>query len=75
VSDAVEAFVSYQPEEHEPDPETREAYDDAYRRYRGRVLRAEADVRYRLTRFVERLRRWMSLWSRSGARSCGHPSR
>ena len=34
VADAVEAFVSYQPEEHEPDPETREAYDDAYRRYR-----------------------------------------
>ena len=34
VADAVDAFVSYQPEEHEPDPETREAYDDAYRRYR-----------------------------------------
>ena len=34
VADAVDAFVSYQPEEHEPDPQTREAYDDAYRRYR-----------------------------------------
>jgi sugar (pentulose or hexulose) kinase len=34
VADAVDAIVSYQPEEHEPDPETREAYDDAYRRYR-----------------------------------------
>ena len=28
----VEAYSP--PEEHEPDPETREAYDDAYRRYR-----------------------------------------
>jgi len=34
VADAVEAFVSYQPEEHEPDPGARDAYDDAYRRYR-----------------------------------------
>jgi len=34
VADAVGAFVSYQPEEHRPDPDRREAYDDAYRRYR-----------------------------------------
>jgi xylulokinase len=34
VADAVQAFVSYRPEEHEPDPQTREAYDEAYRRYR-----------------------------------------
>ncbi len=34
VAEAVGAFVSYQPEEHQPDPERREAYDDAYRRYR-----------------------------------------
>ena len=34
VADAVAAFVSYQPEEHSPDPERREAYDDAYTRYR-----------------------------------------
>jgi xylulokinase len=34
VADAVEAFVSYRPEEHQPDPATRESYEDAYRRYR-----------------------------------------
>ncbi len=34
VADAVEAFVAYRPEEHEPDPERREVYDQAYRRYR-----------------------------------------
>jgi len=31
---AVEAFVSYRPEEHQPDPGVREAYDEAYVRYR-----------------------------------------
>lgn len=34
VTDAVGAFVAYRPEEHEPDPERREAYDEAYRQYR-----------------------------------------
>jgi xylulokinase len=34
VADAVEAFVSFRPEQHEPDPAAREAYDEAYRRYR-----------------------------------------
>jgi xylulokinase len=34
VADAVDAFVAFQPEEHQPDPERREAYDEAYRRYR-----------------------------------------
>ena len=34
VADAVEAFVRFQPEEHQPDPRHREAYDEAYRRYR-----------------------------------------
>lgn len=34
VADAVSAFVAYRPDEHEPDPEHREAYDEAYRRYR-----------------------------------------
>ena len=34
VADTVDAFVAYRPEEHEPDPERREAYDEAYRRYR-----------------------------------------
>jgi len=34
VADAVRAFVAYRPEEHEPDPERREAYEEAYRRYR-----------------------------------------
>jgi xylulokinase len=34
VADAVKAFVAYRPEEHEPDPSARDAYDDAYGRYR-----------------------------------------
>jgi xylulokinase len=34
VGDAVKAFVEYEPDEHRPDPERREAYDGAYRRYR-----------------------------------------
>jgi xylulokinase len=34
VADAVKAFVDFRPEEHEPDPERREVYDEAYRRYR-----------------------------------------
>jgi xylulokinase len=34
VADAVDAFVAFRPEEHQPDPERREIYDDAYRRYR-----------------------------------------
>jgi xylulokinase len=34
VADAVDAFVAYRPDEHEPDPNAREAYDEAYRRYR-----------------------------------------
>jgi len=35
VSDAVDAFVRFRPDSHEPDPATREAYEDAYRRYRA----------------------------------------
>jgi xylulokinase len=34
VADAVDSFVSFRPEEHEPDPAVRDAYDEAYRRYR-----------------------------------------
>jgi xylulokinase len=34
VSDAVEAFVAFRPDQHEPDPERRDVYDEAYRRYR-----------------------------------------
>jgi xylulokinase len=34
IADAVEAFVAFRPDVHEPDPERREAYDEAYRRYR-----------------------------------------
>ncbi|HYF11837.1 MAG TPA: FGGY family carbohydrate kinase [Actinomycetota bacterium] len=34
VASAADAFVSFRPDEHEPDPERREIYDDAYRRYR-----------------------------------------
>jgi xylulokinase len=34
VADAVGAFVAFEPEEHQPNGEPRDAYDDAYRRYR-----------------------------------------
>jgi xylulokinase len=34
VAEAVSAFVSFRPEEHEPDTDTRDAYDEAYQRYR-----------------------------------------
>ncbi|MDQ4108618.1 MAG: FGGY-family carbohydrate kinase, partial [Actinomycetota bacterium] len=34
VADAVETFVSFRPEEHEAEPAAREAYEEAYRRYR-----------------------------------------
>jgi xylulokinase len=34
IADAVQGFVAFRPDVHEPDPERREAYDDAYRRYR-----------------------------------------
>jgi xylulokinase len=34
VADATSAFVAFRPDGHEPDPERREAYDEAYRRYR-----------------------------------------
>jgi xylulokinase len=34
VADAVASFVSFQPDEHQPDPEQREAYEEAYRKYR-----------------------------------------
>ncbi|HUF59304.1 MAG TPA: FGGY-family carbohydrate kinase, partial [Actinomycetota bacterium] len=35
VAEAVDAFVAFRPEEHEPDPAAREVYDEAYRRYRA----------------------------------------
>jgi len=34
VADGVGAFVAFRPDEHRPNPERREIYDDAYRRYR-----------------------------------------
>jgi len=34
VGDAVEAFVSYRPDHHEPNAGSRAVYDDAYKRYR-----------------------------------------
>ena len=34
VADAVAAFVTYQPDEHVPDPECHQAYSEAYRHYR-----------------------------------------
>jgi xylulokinase len=34
VADAAAAFVSFRPEEHVPDPERAEVYEEAYRRYR-----------------------------------------
>jgi xylulokinase len=39
VAEATTAFVSYEPEEHSPDPQVREAYDAAYRQY-GEVYAA-----------------------------------
>jgi len=34
VASAVATFVSYRPEQHEPDPDAKAAYDEAYARYR-----------------------------------------
>ena len=34
VGSAVSAFVAYQPDEHQPDPERGQVYGDAYKRYR-----------------------------------------
>jgi sugar (pentulose or hexulose) kinase len=34
VGDAVEAFVSYRPDHHEPNAASRDVYDDAYKLYR-----------------------------------------
>jgi xylulokinase len=34
VAEAVDAFVAYEPEEHTPDSQAKEAYDEAYARYR-----------------------------------------
>jgi sugar (pentulose or hexulose) kinase len=35
VASAAEAFVAYRPDEHQPDPERREIYNEAYGRYRN----------------------------------------
>jgi xylulokinase len=35
VADAADAFVTYRPDEHQPDPSTAATYDDAYARYRA----------------------------------------
>ena len=35
IVDAVDAFVSYRPDVHEPDPSTSDLYEDAYGRYRS----------------------------------------
>jgi xylulokinase len=34
IADAVKSFVAYRPEEHEPDVAARDAYNEAYARYR-----------------------------------------
>ncbi|TMD32490.1 MAG: xylulokinase, partial [Chloroflexi bacterium] len=34
VSDAVESFVAYRPQQHSSDPERHQLYDEAYSRYR-----------------------------------------
>ncbi len=34
VAEAADAFVSFRPDEHQPDPDARDAYDEAYARYR-----------------------------------------
>jgi xylulokinase len=46
VASAAEAFVAYRPDEHQPDPERREIYNEAYGRYR--------DVYYALKPVFER---------------------
>ncbi|MEA2656237.1 MAG: xylulokinase, partial [Chloroflexota bacterium] len=46
VASAAGAFVAYRPDEHQPDPERREIYNEAYRRYR--------DVYYALKPVFER---------------------
>ena len=38
VADAVQAFVAYRPEEHEPNPERRRIYEEAYRAVPGDVF-------------------------------------
>jgi xylulokinase len=35
VAEAVDAFVAFRPEEHVPNPDAAEAYEEAYRRYRS----------------------------------------
>jgi xylulokinase len=35
IAEAVDAFVSYRPESHDPDPDAAGAYDEAYARYRA----------------------------------------
>jgi sugar (pentulose or hexulose) kinase len=34
IGQAVTSFVTFEPDEHQPDPECRDAYEDAYRLYR-----------------------------------------
>ena len=34
IGQAVTSFVTFQPDEHQPDPQCRDAYEDAYRLYR-----------------------------------------
>ena len=45
VGDAVRAVRRYRPEEHAPDPAAREAYDEAYRRYRDVYFALKPAVR------------------------------
>jgi xylulokinase len=34
IGQAVQSFVTFEPDEHQPDPQTRDAYEEAYRLYR-----------------------------------------
>jgi sugar (pentulose or hexulose) kinase len=34
VGQAVKSFVTFEPEEHQPDPRSRDAYEEAYQLYR-----------------------------------------
>jgi hypothetical protein len=45
VAGAVEAIVAFRPEEHEPEAELREVYDEAYRRYRDVFFALKDQVR------------------------------
>ena len=45
IGQAVQSFVTFEPDEHQPDPECRDAYEDAYPAVPRRLLRPQAGLR------------------------------